>query len=318
MLVAILSLVIGLVVLVWSAGRFVAGASSLAKYCGLSSFLIGMLVVGFGTSAPEIAVSIFAALENTPELAIGNAYGSNIGNIALILGLTSIIYPIVVPKNALRMDLPFLIFATALSFIFLIDGNLTRIEGIFLILLFAIIIGFQIWKGFADKTEEQDQESNSNSLLYSLFWLILGLALLIGSSRLLVYGATEIAKSLGVSDLLIGLTVVAIGTSLPELASSVIAARKGDTDLALGNIVGSNIFNTLVVVGIPTIIQPMKVDSLVLNRDMPVMVGLTLLLFAFGLRFLSKEKDKPKIGRIKGIILFLGYLAYTTYLIVTA
>lgn len=318
MLVAILSLVIGLVVLVWSAGRFVAGASSLAKYCGLSSFLIGMLVVGFGTSAPEIAVSIFAALENTPELAIGNAYGSNIGNIALILGLTSIIYPIVVPKNALRMDLPFLIFATALSFIFLIDGNLTRIEGIFLILLFAIIIGFQIWKGFADKTEEQDQESNSNSLLYSLFWLILGLALLIGSSRLLVYGATEIAKSLGVSDLLIGLTVVAIGTSLPELASSVIAARKGDTDLALGNIVGSNIFNTLVVVGIPTIIQPMKVDSLVLNRDMPVMVGLTLLLFAFGLRFLSKEKDKPRIGRIKGIILFLGYLAYTTYLIVTA
>lgn len=318
MLVAILSLVIGLVVLVWSAGRFVAGASSLAKYCGLSSFLIGMLVVGFGTSAPEIAVSIFAALENTPELAIGNAYGSNIGNIALILGLTSIIYPIVVPKNALRMDLPFLIFATALSFIFLIDGNLTRIEGIFLILLFAIIIGFQIWKGFADKTEEPDQESNSNSLLYSLFWLILGLALLIGSSRLLVYGATEIAKSLGVSDLLIGLTVVAIGTSLPELASSVIAARKGDTDLALGNIVGSNIFNTLVVVGIPTIIQPMKVDSLVLNRDMPVMVGLTLLLFAFGLRFLSKEKDKPRIGRIKGIILFLGYLAYTTYLIVTA
>lgn len=318
MLVAILSLVIGLVVLVWSAGRFVAGASSLAKYCGLSSFLIGMLVVGFGTSAPEIAVSIFAALENTPELAIGNAYGSNIGNIALILGLTSIIYPIVVPKNALRMDLPFLIFATALSFIFLIDGNLTRIEGIFLILLFAIIIGFQIWKGFADKTEEQDQESNSNSLLYSLFWLILGLALLIGSSRLLVYGATEIAKSLGVSDLLIGLTVVAIGTSLPELASSVIAARKGDTDLALGNIVGSNIFNTLVVVGIPTIIQPMKVDSLVLNRDIPVMVGLTLLLFAFGLRFLSKEKDKPRIGRIKGIILFLGYLAYTTYLIVTA
>lgn len=318
MLVAILSLVIGLVVLVWSAGRFVAGASSLAKYCGLSSFLIGMLVVGFGTSAPEIAVSIFAALENTPELAIGNAYGSNIGNIALILGLTSIIYPIVVPKNALRMDLPFLIFATALSFIFLIDGNLTRIEGIFLIFLFAIIIGFQIWKGFADKTEEPDQESNSNSLLYSLFWLILGLALLIGSSRLLVYGATEIAKSLGVSDLLIGLTVVAIGTSLPELASSVIAARKGDTDLALGNIVGSNIFNTLVVVGIPTIIQPMKVDSLVLNRDMPVMVGLTLLLFAFGLRFLSKEKDKPRIGRIKGIILFLGYLAYTTYLIVTA
>lgn len=318
MLVAILSLVIGLVVLVWSAGRFVAGASSLAKYCGLSSFLIGMLVVGFGTSAPEIAVSIFAALENTPELAIGNAYGSNIGNIALILGLTSIIYPIVVPKNALRMDLPFLIFATALSFIFLIDGNLTRIEGIFLILLFAIIIGFQIWKGFADKTEEQDQESNSNSLLYSLFWLILGLALLIGSSRLLVYGATEIAKSLGVSDLLIGLTVVAIGTSLPELASSVIAARKGDTDLALGNIVGSNIFNTLVVVGIPTIIQPMKVDSLVLNRDMPVMVGFTLLLFAFGLRFLSKEKDKPRIGRIKGIILFLGYLVYTTYLIVTA
>ena len=268
MFLPIFSFILGLVLLIWSAGRFVAGASALAKYCGLSSFLIGMIVVGFGTSAPELAVSLFAALGGSPELALGNAYGSNIGNIALILGFTAIIFPIVIPKSAIRMDIPLLLLATAISFVLLFfNKDVSRLDGILLVLLFAVIIALQIWQGISNKAENSDNEIGSKNLLSSLFWLVLGLGILVGSSKLLVFGATEIAKALGVSDLLIGLTVVAIGTSLPELASSVIAAKKGDTALALGNIVGSNILNSLIVVGISAIISPMNVDSLILQRD---------------------------------------------------
>lgn len=314
MFLPILSFILGLVLLIWSAGRFVVGASALAKYCGLSSFLIGMIVVGFGTSAPELAVSLFAALGGSSELALGNAYGSNIGNIALILGLTAIIFPIVIPKSAIRLDIPLLLLATALSFILFFNKDVSRLDGILLVLLFVVIIGLQIWRGISNKAENSDNETNSKNLLSSLFWLVFGLGLLVGSSKLLVFGATEIAKALGVSDLLIGLTVVAIGTSLPELASSVIAAKKGDTALALGNIVGSNIFNSLIVVGISAIICPMDVDSLILQRDLPVTAFLTLLLLLFGIHL----KNEPKIGRVKGIFLFLFYIVYTVYLFCSA
>lgn len=315
MFLPILSFILGLVLLIWSAGRFVVGASALAKYCGLSSFLIGMIVVGFGTSAPELAVSLFAALGGSPELALGNAYGSNIGNIALILGFTAIIFPIVIPKSAIRMDIPLLLLATAISFVLLFfNKDVSRLDGILLVLLFAVIIALQIWQGISNKAENSDNETSSKNLLSSLFWLVLGLGILVGSSKLLVFGATEIAKALGVSDLLIGLTVVAIGTSLPELASSVIAAKKGDTALALGNIVGSNIFNSLIVVGISAIISPMNVDSLILQRDLPVTAFLTLLLLLFGIHL----KNEPKIGRVKGIFLFLFYIVYTVYLFCSA
>lgn len=315
MFLPILSFILGLVLLIWSAGRFVVGASALAKYCGLSSFLIGMIVVGFGTSAPELAVSLFAALGGSPELALGNAYGSNIGNIALILGFTAIIFPIVIPKSAIRMDIPLLLLATAISFVLLFfNKDVSRLDGILLVLLFAVIITLQIWRGISNKAENSDNETGSKNLLSSLFWLVLGLGILVGSSKLLVFGATEIAKALGVSDLLIGLTVVAIGTSLPELASSVIAAKKGDTALALGNIVGSNIFNSLIVVGISAIISPMNVDSLILQRDLPVTAFLTLLLLLFGIHL----KNEPKIGRVKGIFLFLFYIVYTVYLFCSA
>lgn len=315
MFLPILSFILGLVLLIWSAGRFVVGASALAKYCGLSSFLIGMIVVGFGTSAPELAVSLFAALGGSSELALGNAYGSNIGNIALILGFTAIIFPIVIPKSAIRMDIPLLLLATAISFVLLFfNKDVSRLDGILLVLLFAVIITLQIWRGISNKAENSDNETGSKNLLSSLFWLVLGLGILVGSSKLLVFGATEIAKALGVSDLLIGLTVVAIGTSLPELASSVIAAKKGDTALALGNIVGSNIFNSLIVVGISAIICPMNVDSLILQRDLPVTAFLTLLLLLFGIHL----KNEPKIGRVKGIFLFLFYIVYTVYLFCSA
>lgn len=315
MFLPILSFILGLVLLIWSAGRFVVGASALAKYCGLSSFLIGMVIVGFGTSAPELAVSLFAALGGSSELALGNAYGSNIGNIALILGFTAIIFPIVIPKSAIRMDIPLLLLATAISFVLLFfNKDVSRLDGILLVLLFAVIITLQIWRGISNKTENPDNETDSKNLLSSLFWLVFGLGLLVGSSKLLVFGATEIAKAFGVSDLLIGLTVVAIGTSLPELASSVIAAKKGDTALALGNIVGSNIFNSLMVIGVSSIICPMNVDSLILQRDLPVTAFLTLLLLLFGIHL----KNEPKIGRVKGFFLFLFYIAYTVYLFCSA
>lgn len=314
MFLPIFSFILGLVLLIWSAGRFVAGASALAKYCGLSSFLIGMIVVGFGTSAPELAVSLFAALGGSPELALGNAYGSNIGNIALILGFTAIIFPIVIPKSAIRMDIPLLLLATVVSFVLFLNKEVSRLDGVLLALLFAVIIGLQIWRGLLNKTENPENETASKNILSSLFWLVFGLGLLVGSSKLLVFGATEIAKAFGVSDLLIGLTVVAIGTSLPELASSVIAAKKGDTALALGNIVGSNIFNSLMVIGVSSIICPMNVDSLILQRDLPVTAFLTLLLLLFGIHL----KNEPKIGRVKGIFLFLFYIAYTVYLFCSA
>lgn len=314
MFLPIFSFILGLVLLIWSAGRFVVGASALAKYCGLSSFLIGMIVVGFGTSAPELAVSLFAALGGSSELALGNAYGSNIGNIALILGFTAIIFPIVIPKSAIQMDIPLLLLATVVSFVLFLNKEVSRLDGVLLALLFAVIIGLQIWRGLLNKTENPENETASKNILSSLFWLVFGLGLLVGSSKLLVFGATEIAKALGVSDLLIGLTVVAIGTSLPELASSVIAAKKGDTALALGNIVGSNIFNSLMVIGVSSIICPMNVDSLILQRDLPVTAFLTLLLFLFGLHL----KNEPKIGRVKGIFLFLFYIVYTVYLFCSA
>lgn len=314
MFLPILSFILGLVLLIWSAGRFVAGASALAQYCGLSSFLIGMVVVGFGTSAPELAVSLFAALGGSSELALGNAYGSNIGNIALILGFTAIIFPIVIPKSAIRMDIPLLLLATVVSFVLFLNKEVSRLDGVLLVLLFAVIIGLQIWQGLLNKTENPENETASKNILSSLFWLVFGLGLLVGSSKLLVFGATEIAKAFGVSDLLIGLTVVAIGTSLPEFASSVIAAKKGDTALALGNIVGSNIFNSLIVVGVSSIMCPMNVDSLILQRDLPVTAFLTLLLLLFGIHL----KNEPNIGRVKGIFLFLFYIVYTVYLFCSA
>lgn len=314
MALAILALVVGIVVLVWSADKFVDGATGLAKALGVSSFLIGAIVIGFGTSAPEITVSIFAALGNTPELALGNAYGSNITNIALILGFTALVCPVPMPRSVVLKDLLYLIFATMASLAVILNQSISRIDGLILIGVFAVILALQIRQGLKEKTvAEEDDEKVSTAK--SWMWLGIGLVLLVCSSKLLVYGATEIAKSLGVSDLVIGLTVVAVGTSLPELASSIIAARKGDTALALGNVIGSNLFNTLLVVGIPSVICPMKLDSMVLLRDFPVMAFLTLLLFPLGFRL---KKSEGRVGRVAGGFLFAVYVGYVVYLVVTA
>lgn len=334
MILSIVAVVIGLLLLVWSADKFVDGAVGIAKFCGMSTLLIGMVIVGFGTSAPEMVVSALSAIQGNPELALGNAYGSNIANIALILGVTAVIMPVLVKRDALRRDMPVLIAVTVLSVVLLLDGNVSRMDGVILLLVFAGVMAFNIWselratKKAGDASVDAECEAANGetalSIGRSVFWLVLGLVLLVASSRALVWGACNIARSLGVSDLLIGLTIVAVGTSLPELASSIAAARKGEDDLAFGNIVGSNLFNTLAVVGIAATIAPMNsFDAQVLVRDLPVMAVLTVLLLLFGLptRISKIGPDGKRIGRInriEGLVFLVAYIGYLAFLIVQA
>ncbi|HUF04611.1 MAG TPA: calcium/sodium antiporter [Aridibacter sp.] len=317
MTLAILALVAGLVLLVWSADRFVDGSASTAKHLGMPPLLIGMVVVGFGTSAPEMVVSAFAAVQGNPGIAIGNAYGSNIANIGLILGIAAMIVPITVDSKVLRNELPILSLVTALVAVQLIDSYISRIDAAVLLVVFAGLMAWTIGQGlkkrkdkFAEELEAELLES-SMPIGRALIWVLVGLAVLIVSSRLLVWGAVEIAKGMGISDLVIGLTVVALGTSLPELASSVIAARKGEDDLALGNILGSNLFNTLAVVGIAGMIAPFEVGPEVLLRDVVVMSILTVSLFLFGYGF----RKPGRINRYEGAALLSAYVAYTAYLL---
>ncbi len=320
MILPVLALVVGLILLVWSADRFVDGAAASAKYFGMPALLIGMVVVGFGTSAPEMVVSAISAMNGSPEIALGNAYGSNITNIALILGITALISPIAVGSSIIRKELPILMAITGLSAFLLWDNDISRLDAIILLVVFAALMGWTIIQGIRNKGDAMgDQEENEIPVMpigKALMWLVVGLAVLIGSSQMLVYGAVEIATALGVDELIIGLTVVAIGTSLPELASSVAAARKGEHDIAVGNIIGSNFFNTLAVVGIAGVIKPMTVASEVFSRDMLVMVGLTLFLFVVG--FSWRKGKGGRINRIEGAMLLTVYVAYTIYLVVTS
>ncbi len=331
MILPIVAVLLGLGVLVWSADKFVDGAVGVARFCGMSTLLIGMVVVGFGTSAPEMVVSALSAMQNAPELALGNAYGSNIANIALILGMTAIVSPVIVVRKALFRDLPILMVVTALSFILMMNGSVSRSDGIILLAVFALVMGVNIAgemrrKSKAGAAEAEGSEGSSEKLALgkSLFWLLLGLVLLVASSRALVWGAVEIARALGVSDLLIGLTIVAVGTSLPELASSIVAARKGEDDLAFGNIIGSNLFNTLLVVGIAATIAPMNsYEPAVFTRDMPVMAVLTVLLLLFGLpvrknRVGADGKRIGRINRIEGATFLAVYIGYIGVLIAQA
>ncbi|MCB1947984.1 calcium/sodium antiporter [Nitrosomonas sp.] len=317
---AFLAVAIGLLLLAWSADRFVEGAAVTARYFGTPPLLIGMVIVGFGTSAPEIVVSILAAVQGNPGIALGNAYGSNITNIALILGLTAVISPIAVHSQILRQELPVLAVVTVLAALQLMDGEISRIDAGVLLGVFSILMIWAIRQGLRKQTDalgteiEQELKSQTMPIRHAFFWLIVGLVLLIISSRMLVWGAVAIAQGFGVSDLIIGLTIVAMGTSLPELASSIIAARKGEHDIALGNIIGSNLFNTLAVVGIAGMIHPMTVEPAVLSRDIPVMGALTLSLFIIGYGF----RGPGRINRIEGALLLTCYVGYTAYLVSTA
>ena len=320
MALAFAALVFGLALLVWSADRFVEGSAAVARHFGMPPLLIGMVVVGFGTSAPELAVSALAALQGDPGIALGNAYGSNITNIALILGLTALISPIAVHSQVVRKELPILIAVTALAAFQVWDGELSRTDAAVSLSVFAALMAWTVWQGLRQRADAlsgeivHELDAHAMPLGRALFWLALGLALLLVSSRLLVWGAVAIAHHLGVSDLIIGLTVVALGTSLPELASSLIAARKGEHDIAVGNVIGSNLFNTLAVVGVAGVIHPMPVASEILSRDILVMSILTVSLFFIGYGF----RGAGRINRVEGALLLACYIGYIAYLVTSA
>jgi cation:H+ antiporter len=320
----ITAVILGLILLVWSADKFVSGAASVASILGMSPLLIGMVIVGFGTSAPEMCVSVLSAVNNSPDIALGNAYGSNIANVALILGCTALIFPILVTRSVINRELPVLIIVSLLCIPLLLDGNLSRFDGILMIIVFVgIMIFLSVKPNKADSdnsSSEEETEATSKrqtSIVMSVVWLLVGLAILVGSSQILVWGAKDIAHRCGVHELVVGLTVVAVGTSLPELASSIAAAVKKEHDIALGNIIGSNLFNTLMVVGLAATVKPFEYDHEVLVRDFPVMIILTAILFVPAVVTIFTKKT-PKIGRIFGFILLTSYIVYTVYLILSA
>ena len=311
-----LALAAGVWALIWSSDRFVVGASGIAAFFNMSPLLIGIVIVGLGTSTPELVVSASSALKGNPALALGNAYGSNIANIGLILGFAALITPIRFNSSLLRKELPLLTLVTLVSFAVLYDLELSRWNGVFLLVLFALVMTVIIRTSLKNPDDEwiksiaNEIPAGPTSLKKSSFQLIVGLAVLMVSSKAVVWGAVELAHLAGVSELIIGLTVVAIGTSLPELASTLTAIRKGEHDMALGNVVGSNLFNTLAVVGLATVLHPFDLDAEVLTRDMPVMSFLTLSLFLIG----WGRHGKGRINRFEGAFLLSCFVAYTLWL----
>lgn len=318
MILPILAIILGFVLLLWSADRFVDGAAALAVHLGLPSLVIGMVIVGFGTSAPEIVVSIMAALDGNPDLALGNALGSNIYNVGLIIGVTALIMPIAVHSTIIRRELPLLFLFGVIAGALFWNGQLSRLESLLLLSGFFGLMGWTIWTAMRGKDDplaaetEQELASHAMTLGRAILWLAIGLALLLVSSRMLVWGAVSVASALGVSDLIIGLTIVALGTSLPELASSIAAVRKGKHDIAIGNVVGSCMFNLLAVVGIAGVIAPMEALSVdIMLRDWPVMMAMFVALFVMAYGF----RGEGRINRIEGSVLLVGLVVYNGWLV---
>lgn len=320
MILAVAAVAFGLLFLVLSADRFVEGSAATARHIGVPPLVIGMVIVGFGTSAPEMVVSAISAAQGNPGLALGNAYGSNIANIGLILGLTALISPIAVHSQVLRKELPVLLAITLLAAFQIHNGEITRTDACVLLVLFALIMTWTVIQGVRQRGDrfsslvQKESEAYQMPLGRAEFWLVVGLLGLVLSSRTLVWGAVEIAEALEVSDLVIGLTIVAVGTSLPELASSLAAMHKGEHDIALGNVLGSNLFNTLAVVGIAGVIHPMAVAPEVLSRDCLVMGLMTLALSVIGCGF-----GRPgRINRFEGGVLLTCYVGYLAWLVSTS
>ncbi|MEN8204829.1 MAG: calcium/sodium antiporter [Pseudomonadota bacterium] len=307
----------GFVLLTWSADRFVVGASAMAYNLKVSPLVIGLTIVGLGTSAPEMLVSALASWQGNSGLAVGNALGSNIINTGLILGITAMVIPLNVHSSILKRELPVLLLVMVIAQLLLMDGTLGRLDGTLLLTGMVVMLLWMIRLGRTSQTTEDpmsaefaDEIPTTLGMGRAVIWLIIGGVFLLGSSRLLVWGAVSIAQEMGVSDLVIGLTIVALGTSLPELAATVMSAFKNEHDIALGNVIGSNIFNLLVVLGLPGLINPTTIDTEVLTRDYPVMIGLTLALFVMAYGF----RGPGRINRIEGTILVLAFCAYQTLL----
>lgn len=307
----------GFALLTWSADRFVVGASAIAFNLKVSPLIIGLTIVSIGTSAPEILVSAMAAWQGNSGLAVGNALGSNIINTALILGITAVIVPLNVHSSIVKRELPVLLLVMVVVLLLLLDGTLGRLDGTLLLTGMAVMLLWMVHLGRTKQTpadpmsdEYADGIPTNLGMSRAIFWLIVGGLCLLGSSRMLVWGAVSVAQTMGISDLVIGLTVVALGTSLPELAASVMSVIRHEHDIALGNIIGSNIFNLLAVLGLPGLINPVSIDSAVLTRDYPVLMGLTLALFVMAYGF----RGPGRINRIEGAILVLAFCAYQTLL----
>ena len=317
-LLSVMAIILGFGLLVWGAERFVHGAAAIAQNLGVSPLIIGLTVVGIGTSAPEILISIVAAYQGNPALAVGNALGSNITNIALVLGITAIIIPLTVKSETLRREYPIMFIIMLVALMLVMDNHLGQMDGLILISGLFVMLYWMIQQGKKQKRDpmekEFEQEIPDISTQKALIWFFIGLVLLIVSSRGLVWGSINIAKAAGISDLVIGLTIVAIGTSLPELATSIMSALKKEHDIAIGNIIGSNMFNLLVVFGIPGLMSPHTIDSAILERDFPFMIGLSIALFMTAYGF----KGEGRINRYEGGLLLGGYIAYMVVLYYTA
>ncbi|WP_062380029.1 calcium/sodium antiporter [Demequina pelophila] len=360
MALAILATLLGLALVAWSADKFVDGAAAVAQHLGMAPLLVGMVIIGFGTSAPELAVSAFAAADGEPGLALGNAIGSNIANIGLILGATAIVMPIAVRRGVLRSELPFVLLVTVLLAGLLVDRHLSRADAMILVAVLVGYLAWSIWRGTrredapggaaappggapvdapgappadapgaepepatpassADRdplvaTVVAEEERIGLSKKAAWTWTLVGMALLIVASRVLVWGATGIAERLGWSELVIGLTVVAIGTSAPELAAGLAAARRGAADLVLGNVIGSNLFNALGVVGLAGLIAPTAVEDVALTRDIPALLVITVALILMAYH----PRRDGRINRIEGGVLLVAWIGYTVVLIATA
>ncbi len=311
MLLSCLFIVIGLVLLVYGADVFVEGAANIAKILGMSSLMIGLTIVGFATSAPEMIVGSLAAWNEKTTLAIGNALGSNIANISLVLAVSIIVIPIAVQSQALKREFALMCLTMAITLLLLLDGSLDRFDGVTLLVCLVLAMGWIVWiakhtSGKDPLLQEYEEEFKQPPPLgKASARTLFGLVLLLLGAELLVSGAVNVATALGVSELVIGLTIVAIGTSLPELAASIASLRKNEADIAIGNIIGSNMFNMLAVLGMPALIYPTEFEAAVLNRDFPVMVGLTLLLAV--MLFASR---KNRLLRIEGALLLACFFGY--------
>ncbi|WP_283787674.1 calcium/sodium antiporter [Bermanella sp. WJH001] len=318
MLTASLAIIVGLVVLVWSADRFVLGAAATARNFGMSPLLIGMTIVSLGTSAPEIFVSATASLDGSGILAIGNALGSNITNVGLVLGVTALIAPLPIQGKMLKKEIPILLLVTVIAGLVLQDLELSFWDGI-VMLVCLIITLFWLFNETSEQEisgldEEEVEALEHTSTAKSIMWLVIGLIALMVSAKLLVWGAVDVARYFGISELIIGLTIVAIGTSLPELAASVASALKGHHDIAIGNVVGSNIFNLLAVMPIPGLVASTVIEKEVLYRDYGAMLIITLLLIAFIYGF----RKSGRVGRSAGTVLLIAYAGYLGLLLVQA
>ena len=309
--------IVGLLFLIWGADRFVHGAAATARNLGIPPLLIGLTIVAMATSAPEILVSVVAALRGEPDLAIGNAIGSNIANVGLVLGVVALLRPVELKSATLRREMPALLAVSLLTVSLFLDSYLGRVDGLVLlaglviVMIWLIRLGLRSSAGDPLQAEFDAEIPKHMSMRVAVFWLVVGIATLLLGAHWMVDGAIDIAKILGVSEVVIGITMVALATSIPELAVSVVSAFRGEYGLAIGNIVGSNIFNLLAVIGVAAVIQPAVLPPSVLSLHIFVMVAFTLVLFAMTYEY----EGRGQITRVEGLALISAYLAYQGYVV---